>query len=369
MFVIPDGSKDEAMGAMQKFLEDGASPESGRRSPPEKAMIGGRTVSIVDFRDQGAWAWWSQDGHFVVAAMSGSAEELTTRLSSMADSRRSGANDLTENFYYRKLAASRNYATLLSGFIDIRSMLQTRLPDGDDDEQQNLLKDWGLYDIRGLTFSCGFEGKAWRESYALYLDPQRRGFWQILQAAEQINIEQLPALPADATNICVGAFDTGRLIDIANKTIDAIENSNEAGKEQDATTTFLKGIVKQVAAPLGPQVVWFNSPSEGGFLIDQAVAIQAKDPSALNALLWLAYSGQQFKGWFSGGDDSQDFLRGVSLKKQSYRGVDYWTIPYPMDDASLAPSFVIHDGWLVAGFHPQIVQGYILRTRRKCGKR
>jgi len=44
MFVIPDGSKDEAMGAMQKFLEDGAGSESGRRSPPEKAMIAERLV-------------------------------------------------------------------------------------------------------------------------------------------------------------------------------------------------------------------------------------------------------------------------------------------------------------------------------------
>ena len=35
-------------------------------------------------------------------------------------------------------------------------------------------------------------------------------------------------------------------------------------KEQ---AVLAKDIMKQVLAPLGPQLVWFNSPGEGGFML------------------------------------------------------------------------------------------------------
>ena len=121
----------------------------------------------------------------------------------------------------RSSPTSQTYPTLLSGFIDpVRSSIALALEHDDEtDKGRSDLEELGILDMQGLTFRCGFEGKAWRESYALHLDPQRRGIWQVLEATDNVNVDQLPALPADATSVFVGAINTGRLTNVVGKWI------------------------------------------------------------------------------------------------------------------------------------------------------
>jgi hypothetical protein len=102
---------------------------------------------------------------------------------------------------------------------------------------------------------------------------------------------------------------------------------------------------------LGPTVVLYSSPGEGISVLGAALAVQVKDVQKLKTAL----------------DTMTESLvgEGVVLKKSRYRGVDVRTIRFPRDFVPMAPSWAVHDGWLVAGMNPAAVKGHILRSTRR----
>jgi hypothetical protein len=52
----------------------------------------------------------------------------------------------------------------------------------------------------------------------------------------------------------------------------------------------------------------------------------------------------------------------ISVKKKKYRGVEVSEVEYRQQGFIFVPTYAIHKDWLVIGFFPQAVHGYILRA-------
>src|SRR5262249_3600014 len=104
-------------------------------------------------------------------------------------------------------------------------------------------------------------------------------------------------------------------------------------------------------AALGDQLVHYNSPAEGPFTLGQTFLFRVKDAPKLQSAL-----NQIIKALAK--------LSGVSItvKRRSYHGVEIREVSVRQPGFILVPSYAIHKDWLVVGYFPQAVQGYILRA-------
>src|SRR5439155_12191136 len=135
------------------------------------------------------------------------------------------------------------FPTLVSGFVDPGPMAEALLGSADADtacivrellgaSMHNGGRDWS-YDLRGVTFRCGFEGKAWRDSVVLHTHPRRRAVWQLLQATQPVDLDHLPALPADAGSVCIFGVDFPKMSKAVSGLVAAI--SKDAGDVKGRT--------------------------------------------------------------------------------------------------------------------------------------
>ena len=91
--------------------------------------------------------------------------------------------------------------------------------------------------------------------------------------------------------------------------------------------------------------------AEGPFTLGQTFLVKVKNPDKLHAALDQAIKAI---GQATGAD--------VSVKKKKYRGVELREVHVHQQGFFFLPTYAMHDGWLVLGYYPQNVQGYILRA-------
>jgi hypothetical protein len=95
----------------------------------------------------------------------------------------------------------------------------------------------------------------------------------------------------------------------------------------------------------------YSSPSEGIFSLGQVTLIKVRDVKKLQgALDKVALSLGTMPGI------------PVTIKKRTYRGVELREIPVQAPGIFYAPTFGIHNNWLVVSLYPQPVHGFILRA-------
>jgi hypothetical protein len=109
---------------------------------------------------------------------------------------------------------------------------------------------------------------------------------------------------------------------------------------------------KDLFDALGSGVILFNAPTQGPFSLGYSLALEVKDGAKLRSTLERLVK----VGATASGADMQ-------LTSRKYRGVDMHTLRVGERGFPFAPSFVIHDGWLVVSLLPQPVQAYVMRSR------
>ena len=104
-------------------------------------------------------------------------------------------------------------------------------------------------------------------------------------------------------------------------------------------------------ANLGEQMLSYTSPAEGPLNLGQTFAMRVKDPKKVLEALDQAVKGI---AQATGAD--------LSVKKKTYRGTELYEVHFRQEGFFFVPTYAIHKDWLVVGYFPQTVQGFVLRA-------
>jgi hypothetical protein len=321
----------------------------------KESTVKGRKVSTFQGTEPVTIAWWVEGDHLVLVAGTEGAEKAIAR----AD----GGANLTANPLFKEIAAFKGYETMVRGYLDLARVLKAGkaaaeafLPQAND-----VLAKTGLDGLESLTFYSGFAEKAQRGTVVLRTGKERRGLLKVLNPGPGLEVAKLPPLPADTTSVSAGAVDLGAVMDTFLEVGRDIAKGVAPGADEQ-----IDGALKQVEeklgfdlrkdllGSLGTQMVTYNAPGEGFLLFGSGCLWQVKDAKKLQAcvdkLLKLATEQSGVP---------------VEIKSRTVNGVELKMITVHQPGMFLVPTYAIHNGWLVAGLTPQVVQGYALRAAGK----
>jgi hypothetical protein len=108
---------------------------------------------------------------------------------------------------------------------------------------------------------------------------------------------------------------------------------------------------KDLLGALGDRFATYASPGEGPLTLGQTFLFTVKDEKKLRDALEAAVKGLAKAAGFE-----------IALKKKAYRGAELCEVQVNVPGFIFLPTYTIHKGWLVVGYYPQAVQGYVLRA-------
>ncbi len=312
-------------------------------------------------------AWWKQGQHVVLVIGMQPVRRTLARIDE-------GRPNLTGTPLYRKSAGAVRYETYCRGYLDVPRLLEM-IPvavEGDSKVTQFLnrlvvqmvVEQLGLDGLTGLSWNWGFEGEYQRGTTVLHVTPRasRHGLLKLVSAPATLDLKSLPSLPPDVSSVSVhhiewgtwfdGIRDLYRLAQIGQR-LEEGKNLFSRCKDLDAEVRDVLGfdLRKELLEGLAPTVVAYQAGSEGPFSLGNVLAIQVKDARRVErALEKLPRILQQQAG-----------APEARLLRHTYLGVAYHVLQ--VKGLPVAPSFVLHDGWLMMALYPQPVKAAIWRTR------
>jgi hypothetical protein len=294
-------------------------------------------------------AWWIDGKHGVVTVGTEPATATVKRMVGKGEK-------LTANPLFKKITEFKQFETGARGFLDVAAMVKMSKPLGEDIGK--IIENLGLNSLKSLCFYSGFEGAAERGLTEFEFGGPRKGLFALTRG-KPFTLADVPPLPDDALSWSMTNFDVPALYDLGVQTVEQIVkliSPNDVAKIQetlDEVNKFLGvNIRNDLLANLTGPIVSYNSPAEGPYVLGQTFLVKAKDADKLHAAVDQAIKAI---GQATGAD--------VSIKKKKYRGVELREVQVHQQGFIFAPTYTIHDGWLVFGYYPQNVQGYILRSK------
>jgi hypothetical protein len=346
--IIPDaGAKPEPVFGTLRLAAALAKEEI------KEKKINGTTVYSLPVGPASA-AWWVDGKHIVLAAGTGSAEDLVKR--AHAEDKR-----LTDNPLFKKLTDFKEFETAARGFVDLAALV--KLGGSVNADVDQILDELGLKQLKSVTIHSGFEDEAERGVFELELaDGPRKGLLN-LSSGKPFTLKDVPPLPADVLNWTMANFDakvaydeglqvTERILKIVAP--DQLPRVKDLIKKLD--TDLGIDLRKDLLGSLGDQVVSYTSPGEGFLTLGTTVLIKVKDAKKLDEVLKQAIKGA---AKLAGQD--------VTIKKRTYHGVALHEVHLRQQGFIYIPTYTIHDDWLAIAYYPQPVQGFILRSKGEVG--
>jgi hypothetical protein len=297
-------------------------------------------------------AWWQEGEHVVFTFGTEKPDDVVRRLE---DARR---GNLTSSPLFRSVVGFDRYETIARGFVDLEACLGKAQGLG---PLAGLIGNaLGLDALKSLTLHVGFAGRYQQTSLVLSLKGKRRGIMKLIPSAEA-SLDRLPPLPPDATSVTAVSINARAWADFTVRMQRAIGlfSFTGTGKAQNPFAEIDNAlgidVRKDLLDALGSTAVLYSSPGEGFSFLSTSVAVQVKDARKLKATLETMAQTLAADG--------------TSVKKSRYRGVDVYTYRLGRGGFTgglpLAPTWTVHDGWLVVGLNPPAVQGHILRSSKR----
>jgi hypothetical protein len=358
--VFPQAGKAEHRNVVQELF---AMIAETNAVEVQKHRKHGRTIHACKL-EEATCAWWREGDHLVLVL---GTEPPSRTLELVSGRPREGEApaephtrraNLTENPIYRQMTRDQSYAPLAQGFVDLEPIL-TMAAGQAEPEVARLVEQLGVLGLKSISFRCGFEGKSTRTTVTLHTGEARQGLLKLLAGPAAVDLSKLPPIPPDASAVSVLSFDFVKAYDVlaelAANCLQAAdpERAAELKMYKKAAERMLGLDVRNdIFGSLGPTVVLYNSPGEGPLVLGTGAAIEVTDPERLHrSLEQLCRACTTLAG------------AEISFKKSSYHGVDLYTLSaVGTQGLPVAPSYAVHDGWLVVGLYPQRVQGHILRA-------
>ena len=316
--------------------------------PITESKEGGRSLYTIEAGPANI-GWWVEGKHAVLIVSSDKIAVAAKRMRSGNHAR------LTSHALYKRLHGFKDFETAARAYIDVAAL--AKLARTVHKDAGKLIDALGLDGLKSVTFQSGFEGNAERSLTELDLSGGRKGLLSLL-SGKPFKLADVPPLPPDVISWSVTSFDTGAYYDTFIKAAEVVigmvapeylPKLKEYLKQADAALGI--DIRKDLLGSLGDRMVQYNSPAEGVFTFGQTIMLRVKDAQKLEDSLEKAIKGLAM---LTNAD--------VKIKKRKYRGVDLREIYVAQQGFIFVPTYAIHNGWLVIGYFPQLVQGYILRA-------
>lgn len=346
--------------AQLTFLLPGAGDKPGPLFGAIRLLTGLAKVPVKETKagDRTLWSigagpvnlgWWVEGKHalFVIS---------TTKVDAIAKDMGAGKHArLTDSPLYKKVRGFKEFETAARAYIDVAAL--GKLAGSLHKDAKKLIDELGLNGLKSITFQSGFEGNSERSLTELDLSGGRKGLLSLL-AGKPFTLADVPPLPPDVISWSMMSFDTSAYYDTIYKAVETVTGI-VAPDELARVKEFLKqadtalgiDIRKDLLGSLGDRLVQYNSPGEGVFSLSQTIMVKVKDPAKLQDALAKAIKGI---ATLTGAD--------VKVKKRKYRGVTLHEVYVSEKGFFFVPTYAIHKDWLVIGYFPQLVQGYVLRA-------
>jgi hypothetical protein len=313
----------------------------------KEEKIAGRAVSSVEAGPVQIAAW-VEGKHTVLSVGTAAPADVVKRMSDKSER-------LTSNPLYKRVKGFDKFETGARAFVDVAGLVTVAKKRGQD--VAKLIDQLGLDGLKSVVFYSGFDGAA-EQSLAEFDAPGPRKGLLRLVGGKPFKLADVPPLPPDAISWSMTNFDLAALYDTGTeaaetiaKLIDpeSVSKVKEAIEQADTFTGI--NIRKDFLANLGGQIVVYNTSADGPFTLGQTILLKVKDADKVREALDTAIKGI---GQSTGAD--------LSIKKRKYRGVDVREVHIRQQGVFFTPTYAIHKDWLVLGFYPQAVHGYILRA-------
>jgi hypothetical protein len=315
----------------------------------KETKVGARTVYSLDLTPA-YLAWWVEGKHAVVAV---GTDKPDVMVKNMSDPKRA---PLSDNPLYKRLAGFDKFETSARAFVDVAAFV--KLGSQRNKDVAKLLDDLGLTGLRSLVLYSGFEGRAERGLVEWDMPGPRKGLLKLVEG-KPFTLADVPALPPDVVSWTVTNFDIAGFYDtayMAAEQIVRIFSPDDVGKVKEYTkqaNDFLGiDIRKDLLGSLGDRFAYYTSPGDGPFTLGQTILIKVKDADKLQTAL-----EQVIKALANAAGKE------VRIKKRTYRGVTVREVYVQQQGFIIVPTYTVHKDWLVLGFYPQPVHGFIQRSK------
>jgi hypothetical protein len=311
------------------------------------AKIEGREIYHIEAGPVRA-TWWVEGKHGVVSVGTGQPEAVVKSITGKG-------NKLTSHSLYKKLAGFREFETAARGFLDVSGGVKLARTRGAD--VGKLIDDLGLEQLKSVTFYSGFDGVSERGLTEFEIDGPRKGLLALTRG-KPFTLADVPPLPDDVVSWSMTNFDLPTLYDVGFKTAENVAkliSPEDVGKVKEAIDTVNKllgvNIRNDLLAHVEGPIVQYGSPAEGPLNLGQTFMVKVKDPEKLREAIDQAIKAI---GQATGSN--------VAVKKKKYHGVELREVHVQQQGFFFLPTYTIHNGWLVFGYFPQSVEGYVLRA-------
>jgi hypothetical protein len=338
--ILPGGGKGNPLLAIVRLAAQQA------RLEVKEAKVGGRTIYHVEGPTVHA-VCWVEGTDAVIVVGTQPPDTVLTRIKSQ--------KLLTDSPRFHKVQDFKEFRTAARGFVDLAALL--KFPRSANAEAGKVLDDLGLSGLGDLTFFAGFSGAAIHTLVALEAPSPRNGLLR-LTAGKSFTLKDVPALPPDLIGFSALRFDAAMAYDTVLEAVENLAPPVERRRVQEAVQKANQAlginIRDDLLGSLGDLLVTYSSHAEGPMFLGQTVLIQVKDAQKLQAALdRMVQSLAKLAG------------SKVRVNERSYHGAEVRAIHVEQPGFIIVPTYAISNGWLVAGFYPQPVQGYLLRAGRE----
>jgi hypothetical protein len=345
--VFPDGGSDQNRPAIQSTVRLIARLAELQLSEKTHA---GRSILEGTFFGVGRLACWQEGDHMVVTIGTIGPEPTIT----LADG---NGKSLSDDSSWTELSAFKEYETYARGRIDtarIQRIVNKWVP-----PTTPILAQLGFDGVSSVSFHLGFEEEYQRATVVFSTASQRRGLLKLLADGESLDLQRLPPLPPDASSIWTLQMQPDAAYRYGIETIEKIITTTDP----DELETFHRDIaefesvlggnaMKQALATLGPTLVVFNEPGGSIPFFGGTLAVEVKDPKALEEALATILSSLE-----------QVSRNSFTLLRRDYREARVYVFQSKEEFFPFHPTLAVCDGWFYVGVTSQSVHGAIYRAR------
>ena len=357
--VIPNAAANPALPALPRLLI-----RNLRATMKEQIVQGRKVIWIVEERDSMILAAWPEGEHFVFAFGNLPIDKMVAKI-------KDAGVGITSNPLYKELSRFKEFEVVTRGFIDVANVVNSfeKLVQGFAPEAWAVVEAAGLTGVKSACFWDGFEGEQSRGVIEINMPGPRKGLTCLFRPIA-FKMDEMPPLPADLTRFAAARMDMSALYDalllffLLNETnngndeelkslspAERLQKIREKGLQEIDQAIGIKTV--ELFASLGDKVVTYQAPSDGILNLGQVIAISVKDEKVLKRCL----QGLTRKLESSSRDK-------VTLKKRKCLDVEVNEF-IVHGNSPVTVAYTIHDGWLVIGFQPQPVRGFIQRMKGK----